>query len=451
MHISADDDRFLKEFDPKDYFENLKLAHVNAAMLYVQAHTGYCYYPTKSGEMHPAFVGKEDQMRKLFDLCREGGIRTVAYYSLIFNTIEEKKHPEWALVNGTGDDFNTSAYQRGSRYGHLCPNNPDYLDFVRKQISEIADYFTMDGIFYDMPYWSGICDCRYCLEKWKKFSGKDELPLNQPVGTPEWLEFQRARRLWLKEFVSEVTDYTKKAMPGTTIEFNCAYSANGDWKQALTEEIVGFSDYCGGDVYGDLYRQSFVCKYFRAVTKNQPFEYMISRCTPNLSAHTMTKSHTVLSQEILLTAAHHGASFVIDAMDPAGTLDKRLYQKIGAAFEAQMPYEEYFRGKPMKNVGVLYSGTGRYDRLGRERSDGRRGGRNDAGRKRTRHLFPSDGARDRGALRRRGRKGRFLLQKRRKSLFQRHRTAGISEDLLRRRRYGLHKNERYLSCTCRRI
>ena len=65
--------------------------------------------------------------------------------------------------------------------------------------------------------------------------------------------------------------------------------------------------------------------------------------------------------EVLLTAAHHGASFVIDAIDPVGTLDRRVYERLGRVFEQEMVYEPYFRGELAADVGVYYPSTGRYN------------------------------------------------------------------------------------------
>ena len=83
MHIDDWDDSFLGEFSPEEYVENLKRAHINMAMIDLQSLAGLCYYPTKTGVMHKAFVGREDAMKRLVDMCHEAGIRVVGYYSLI--------------------------------------------------------------------------------------------------------------------------------------------------------------------------------------------------------------------------------------------------------------------------------------------------------------------------------------------------------------------------------
>ncbi len=137
MHIEDWNKEFLSKFSPEDYLDNLRRAHIQATMIYLQSHAGHCYFPTKVGHMHSALNGREDMIKRLIDLCRADGIKVVGYYSLIYNTYEEDRHPEWRIITGSDG---SSARQRGGRYGHCCPNNPEYRDFIVAQIREIADY-----------------------------------------------------------------------------------------------------------------------------------------------------------------------------------------------------------------------------------------------------------------------------------------------------------------------
>ena len=47
MHIEDWDERFLSEFSPEEYAENLKRAKIQCAMIYLQSHEGLCNFPTK--------------------------------------------------------------------------------------------------------------------------------------------------------------------------------------------------------------------------------------------------------------------------------------------------------------------------------------------------------------------------------------------------------------------
>jgi len=364
MHIDDWDESFLSEFDPEEYVANLKRAHIEGAMVYLQSHAGHCYFPTKVGHMHAAFKGKEDMMRRMVELCRKEGIYVIGYYSLIFNTYEEDKHPTWRMVK---PDSGRSRREEGSRYGLCCPNNPEYVEFVKAQIREMAEYFTVDGMFYDMLFYPHVCDCEACRERYKAESGK-ELPNGKVPemdwNSSEWMEFQRMRVRWMGEFAHTVTEYTKEIMPGVTVEHNCAGSIAQPAYMCNTELVMNECDYVGGDLYGDLYNHSFAAKYYYTATKNQPFEYMTCRCDKNLLAHTNSKTNEHLTLEIMLTAAHHGASFVIDAIDPVGTLNSKVFELVGRAFEHQIPYEKYFSGKLVADVGVYYSERGNYNKIG---------------------------------------------------------------------------------------
>ncbi len=371
MHISdprddadwSGDDRFngffLSEFSPEKYYEYLKLAGVNAPMIYLQSHAGHCYYPTKVGHMHSAFIGKEDMMKRLIDLCHKDGMYVIGYYSLIYNTYEEDRHPEWRIVSPD----NTSARQRGGRYGHLCPNNPEYRDFIEEQIKEMAEYFTLDGMFYDMTFWPDICRCEHCMKKYSE-AGFDKLP-KIDWNDPEFRRLNKFRCEMMGEFARFVTELTRKYIPGASVEHNYAQAVASNVPLSCSTELVNEQcDYTGGDLYGDLYNHSFTAKYYYGCTKHRPFEYMTCRCDSSLLSHTVTKTEERLATEVMLTAAHHGATLIIDAIDPVGTLDRRVYERIGKVFERQLPYEKYFYGDLISDVAVYYSTTGRYNSRG---------------------------------------------------------------------------------------
>ena len=42
MHIEDWDEAFLSRFDPAEYAANLKKAHIQAPMIYLQSHVGHC-------------------------------------------------------------------------------------------------------------------------------------------------------------------------------------------------------------------------------------------------------------------------------------------------------------------------------------------------------------------------------------------------------------------------
>ena len=371
MHIDDWDSAFLSKLSPEEYVGNLKTAKIQNAMLYFQSHVGLCYYPTKSGKMHSGFAGKEDTMRKISELCHQNGISVTGYYSLIYNNWAHHTHPEWRMVDENG----VSQYEKGEvldaefanndlfRYGLCCPNNPDYRKFVSQQIHEIADYFEFDGMFFDMLFWPHMCYCESCKKRWKEEVG-GEIPTQENWSDPLWLLHIQKRREWMGEFAQSVTDEMKSIAPCISVEHNFACAILADGKLAIAEPVNDACDYVGGDLYGGIYRQSFTCKFYRNITKNQPFEYMFSRCEPNLSAHTQLKSMDVMLSSVFMTTAHHGATLVIDAIDPIGTMDKRVYERIGEVFTKSQAYEQFYEGEMLEDVGIYYTMRSKFNKLG---------------------------------------------------------------------------------------
>ena len=371
MHIADWDDSFLSEFSPEEYVENLKRADINVAMLYYQSHAGLCYYPTKIGVMHRAFVGKEDMMLRVEKLCREAGIKTVGYYSPIYDTCQHDLHPEWRILEPSGMSRRQKGDNGGAtmafastqlaRYGLCCPNNLDYRQFVFDQIDEMLDYFSPEGMFFDMPFWpGGGCYCKWCRERWAREEG-GEMPELPAPKSPDFSRFSTKKFQWMDEFVGAVVNHVKKRRPEMSVEFNHASAVASPTSCGCGEGITHLTDYSGGDLYGDTQSQSVACKLYYGNTKNQPYEYMFSRCKPSLRTHTTTKSVNQMKTAMAVTAANHGATLVIDAIDPVGTMDRRVYETVGKAFAFIKPYEPYYRGTLSTDVGIYFGMRSRHD------------------------------------------------------------------------------------------
>lgn len=353
MHIEDWNEEFLSKFSAEEYCDNLKRGKIQSAMIYLQNHNGQCFFPTKVGHTHRRFAEGENEIRRLIDLCHENNIDVIGYYSLIYNTFEEDRHKDWRVYGPDGMSRRERGGQSG-RYGLLCPNNPEYREFLKVQIKELLDYFDVDGMFYDMTFWPDFCDCKYCHERYEKETGKQEMVFEPDMKNPEFRLHRQKRAEWMGEFAKFVTEYTKELRPGMTVEHNYANSIAGNVFNCSTELVNDWCDYTGGDLYGDLYGHSFTAKYYRTVSQKQPYEYMTCRCDRRLYQHTITKSEQHLETEVMLNVANHAATLIIDAIDPRGTMDSRVYDRIGKIFEKEMQYESHMKGAPVCDFGVLY-------------------------------------------------------------------------------------------------
>lgn len=372
MHIEDWDNIFFSEFSAEEYFESIKKAKIQNEMIYAQSHVGYCYYPTRIGKMHSFFEKHPNEMKKLEELCHQEGIKVTGYYSLIFNNWAHDKFPEWRMVEIDGCSLRAGSSMKGekmefadkanNRYGMCCPNNPEYREFVFAQIDEILEFFKLDAMFFDMLFWNHFCYCEHCQKRWKREVG-GSLP-TEDWNNPMWYVHLRKRQEWMGEFAKSVTNKVKSSEPDMPVEHNLASAAVNSWRLCSGEAVNAASDYAGGDFGGGMLQQSYVCKFYKNITNNQPFEYMFPRCQYGLTKHTTTKSFDMMLAQILLTAAHHGATLVIDAMDPIGTIDGRVYDRLRKAFEIEEKYEPYFAGEMIEDVGIYYSLKSKFNKDG---------------------------------------------------------------------------------------
>ena len=347
MHIEDWDPRFLERFDPQKYFRLLKTANVDAVMLYTQAHTGLCYWPTKSGKMHNAFVDREDAMKQVFQLCSKDGMKTIAYYSLIYNNWAYDEHIAWRMINPHG----MTSRQTGGRYGLCCPNNMEYRDFIKEQVKEIFAYFpAFEGFFYDMTFWPMVCHCNSCKERWRKEVG-GELPEEINWKDERWLLFQKKREEWLGEFARFTTDVVKEQDLDCSVEHQYGNAFLDFWRRGVTENVALASDYIGTDLSGGIDQQSFACKAWYNLTMNQPFQYMN---LPQLFNRTTIKSIEQLRRFVMTVYAHHGACLYIDDIKPDGQLNEQVYERIGNIYKEAERYEPYIKQGEMAYDIALY-------------------------------------------------------------------------------------------------
>jgi len=354
MHIDDWNPEFLSEFDPQAYFDCLKTAHIQTPMIYIHSHVGLCNWDSASGKVHNAFAGR-NKIRELFDLCHADGMSVVAYYSLIYNNWAYETYPAWRMLNAEG----LGSREAGSRYGYLCPNSMEYRDFLKEQFAELCDEYDFEAIFLDMTFWPQVCYCDNCRNRFRKEAG-EEIPRIVDWNDPVWKRFQTARQQWIGEFAAYCTGLIRELKPGTAVEHQFSTICH-DWGWGIDESVNLSNDYTGGDLYGGSLSQSYISKVFMEATENQPFEYMTSRCDPRLNVHTTTKTLYDLKLHNYLTLAHHGAFLVIDAIDPVGTMDKHVYEKVGEVFEESMPYERYLRGDLVSEAALIMSYDSKYN------------------------------------------------------------------------------------------
>jgi hypothetical protein len=361
MHIDDWNEEFLSKLNVKAYVGLLKKANVQTAMIYANSHVGLCYWPTTHARMHRGLKG-EDFLGEMIQLCHAQGMDVVVYFSLIYDNWAYDHDPDWRIINEFGCNSREKSEKimfSGERYGTCCPNNVGYRDYVRKQVRELCEMYSFEGIFFDMLFWPSVCYCPSCKARFEAETGM-QIPEILDWTDASWLRFQQKREEWMSEFAEFITHTVREVTPGVTVEHQFS-PASHSWRWGVTDGICKASDYAGGDFYGGASQQSFICKLYHSLTLNEPFEYMTSRCDPDLYFHTNTKSKEALELHTYLALAHNGAFLFIDAIDPDGIVQPELYQTMGEIFSESARYEKFLGGKLCRDVAIYFSLTSKID------------------------------------------------------------------------------------------
>lgn len=357
IHIPDFDERFLERYDPTRMAELYERARLNAVMFYCKSHTGLCNWPTKVGTMHPALRGR-DVTRELLEELKRRDISACAYHSLIFENSAWNAHPDWRIepLDAPGE-FG----MLGPRYGVCCPNNCDYREYEREQVTDLLTRYEFDAVFFDMMFWPAVCGCAHCRERYREEEGA-EIPETLNWTSPTWCSFQAARERWIREFARTMTDLAKQHQGEVPVYHNFVPSS-ADWLAGVPYTLSEEQDFCGGDNYGDEIQQLIWCKQMLHLSRHRPPEFMTSVVGFDLGDHVSLRPEASMQSRAYGNVALDAASLFIDAIDPIGTVNPAVYDLVGQVYAKTAPYEPYLGGEPIEDIVIYASGESKVDFL----------------------------------------------------------------------------------------
>jgi hypothetical protein len=231
-------------------------------------------------------------------------------------------------------------------------NHPDYRSYERAQITDLVSRYAFDAVFYDMIFWPIICACEHCRARYRQESGR-EFPERIDWTQRDWCDFQAARERWAADFAADLARLTKEVRPGVDVYHNLAPGLQ-DWTLAQPLWGARHDDFVGGDLYGDELEQLVVSKLTLNLTENRPAEFMTSRCV-SLADHVRLKPYERMRMQALAATACSAAFLFIDAIDPQGTIQPEVYERVGRVYAETARYEPYLGGEPVEDVAVYFS------------------------------------------------------------------------------------------------
>ncbi|MDW7658143.1 MAG: beta-galactosidase trimerization domain-containing protein [Bacillota bacterium] len=326
MHIPDWNPDFMAHFSPEQYAANMLTAEVDASELYTGNCLGICFWPTKAGHMHAGLKGR-DIVGSTLQLLQNENMFTLAYFN-IWSRWAFDTHPDWRLLRINGTNTTQLPGGKKSRFGQCCLNSPGYRAYLKAQMEDLANQYDFDGAWIDMLGWFGtVCCCPDCRRRYYDETGR-EIPETINWFDPDWVLFQRKREAWLADLAHLISSILRTLKPDISITFNCAAWQRG-WTDGNTQSFFNESDYLAGDFYGNSLMYSTICKFLNNASQNRPIEFMTSRCV-SLRDHTTTKTSEELEFSAYGSFAHNGAFVFIDAINPDGTMNDKLYADMGA-------------------------------------------------------------------------------------------------------------------------
>jgi hypothetical protein len=357
MHIPDWDDAFLSRLDVHQYVAMLERARAQSIVAYAMSHVGLFNYPTRVGRQHKNLKGR-NVVREVIDGCRAKGIAVVLYNSLIFDRTSADLHPEWRMRAVDG-----SPHGGGGRHGLVCPNTP-YREYVRAWVEEQCRLFDPEGFRFDMTFWPAVCYCDACKRRFADEVG-GAIPTTVDWLDERWVAFQHRREAWLAEFAAIATGTVRSMRPGASVEHQSStYPLH--WQFGVNAPLIPQNDFLQGDFYGDSWQGSFVRKLLEDLTPHRPFGFETSS-SAELADHTAMKPEALLEAKAAAAIADNAAFIFIDAIDPIGTLNPKVYDRMGRIFDRLMPYYAELGGKRVADVAVYYSLDSKFDYAGNGR------------------------------------------------------------------------------------
>lgn len=140
---------YFKQFDPTDYNPRewvriAKAAGMKYVVLTAKHHDGFCLFDSKLTEYKAANTkAGRDLVREFTEACREEGLRTGLYFSII-----DWHHPDFPKY---GD--RQHPMRNNEAYKNEKINFDRYLDYMHGQVKElVTNYGKLDLLWFDFSY-----------------------------------------------------------------------------------------------------------------------------------------------------------------------------------------------------------------------------------------------------------------------------------------------------------
>ncbi len=352
------DQIFYSRASGKEIVANLVRARVEYAVIFMKDQD-FAYYNSAVVRQCPNLGGR-DLLREVLDEARKAGILIVAYFQIQYDGSAWNAHPDWRMQDVTGKDIP----------GRLCYNS-GYLEYSKKGLEELLKYeisgFHVDMLDYGFgpPYG---CWCKHCQSRFRQKYNMEMPRPEKPSWDENWEKILEFRADSNTRFCQDVHAFVKSKRPEVAVDFNYHGYPPFSWfagqlpvKHAMNGDFVTAEGLPWAFGHNN---PSLLALFLAGARLGGPTQIATSRSVYDYFDPTI-RPVAEMKWEVLLYAAHGTQCTVVDKVNYDGTLDPLAYERLGEVFGEVREKRDYFKHKPVQEVGLYYSSRSR-DWYGRE-------------------------------------------------------------------------------------
>lgn len=363
------------DFDVSDFVNTLKEAHVNSINIFAKCHHGMCYYPTKTGVMHPSL--KFDLMGEMIEKLHANGIKCPIYFPLGWEE-NAALHEDWLEIGRDGVPGHKLPTESGYyRWKKLCLNNPDYLIFIKEQLKELVNNYDIDGFWFDIIF-QQKCLCPVCRKEMSAMGMNPEDDLD--VMKHDELVLQKLQRE-LNEYIASLgknipTFYNSSWLPDGGYKYEDAeapgsgscdthrtgqFQVSGEFTistRAKMQDHIEIESLPSGE-WGYNHFPLFVNFHNR---NNDYVVGMNGKFHLSWGDHGSLKNQEALEYECFRMIANGCACCVGDQLHPRGAMNKSAYKRIGRVFSEIEKLEPWLEGSIKTAETAIVLSTGFFEK-----------------------------------------------------------------------------------------
>ncbi len=341
------------DFDATAFAETFQRAHVNSVTVFAKCHHGMCYYPTGTGQSHPA-IGDRDLLGEQIEALHRLNIRAPIYTTVVWEELAAQTHPEWRQMTVDGR-FAEDTQGPDGKSGHLGMwkfNNfldPDYQDYFEAHLLELLDRYgdAVDGFFIDILFFHPRAGWS---EASRAFRARHGLLENTPAN------FARFQGLAQAAFSKRFTRLIHSRQSRATVFYNAQNDGNLDpdiGPRARAEYQTHFeieslpSGFWG---YFHFPRMGRMQSHW-----GKPWLGMTGRFQKMWGDFGGVKPRAALEFECFRAQAFGGANSIGDQLPPRGIPDAAAYDLIGSVYGQCEAAEPFYEGAtlPSERLAIL--------------------------------------------------------------------------------------------------